>query len=129
MLKVKGVPVAIEGSFNVTEILRQGVYLLSREGRVVYVGQSKCMLARIYAHRNLARKRVPSWLPIRGVVFDTVEVIPCHPDRIDALERGLIDLYRPVCNRTHNLTPPQGPADVITHLLPAPTNPFAGRRL
>jgi len=87
------------------------------------------MLARIYAHRNLARKRVPSWLPIRGVVFDTVEVIPCHPDRIDALERGLIELYRPVCNRTFNPDPSPTPTTVIAHLLPARTNPFAGRRL
>jgi hypothetical protein len=109
------------GSFDVTAILRQGVYLLSREGRVVYIGQSRCMLIRIYAHRNLARKRVPHWLPIRGVVFDTVEVIPCHPDRVDDLERGLIALHRPVHNRDHNpdYPPPKLPPPSPRH--PPPT--------
>lgn len=92
----------MNGAIDITAILRQGVYVLSREGRVVYVGQSKCMLARIAAHRSLARKHVPMWLPIRGVIFDHAEVIPCHPDRIDALERGLIELYRPTGNRQHN---------------------------
>ena len=92
----------MEGAIDISAVLRSGVYLLSREGRVVYVGQSKCPLARIAAHRSLARKRVPWWLPIRGVIFDKAEVIPCHPDRIDALERGLIELYRPPNNRQHN---------------------------
>lgn len=96
---------SLAGAFDVTAILRQGVYLLSRDGAVVYVGQSKCMLVRIYTHRQLARKKVPHWLPIRGVVFDTVEVIPCHPDRIDDLERGLIALHTPIYNRAHNPEP------------------------
>lgn len=92
----------MEGAIDISVVLRSGVYLLSHEGRVVYVGQSKCPLARIAAHRSLARKRIPWWLPIRGVIFDKAEVIPCHPDRIDALERGLIEFYRPPGNRQHN---------------------------
>lgn len=119
------------GSFDVTAILRQGVYLLLREGSVVYVGQSKCMLVRIYAHRNLARKRVPSWLPIKGVTFDSIEVIPCHPDRIDALERGLIALHRPVHNIAHHPDHPRQPTvatKVLAKLTPS-SNPFAGLRL
>ena len=105
---------------DVTAVLRQGVYLLSREGRIVYVGQSRCMLARIAAHRSLARRKVPSWLPIRGVVFDSVAVIPCHPDRIDALERTLIELHKPVSNRALNPEPAKYPG---LHFPPKPAAP------
>lgn len=112
---------------DVTAILRQGVYILSRENVIVYIGQSKCMLARIAAHRSLARRRVPSWLPIRGVVFDRVEVIPCHPDRVDALERGLIELHAPVYNKSHNPEPVKYP---VPCLYPPPRpHPIITRRL
>lgn len=118
------------GSFDVTDILRQGVYLLYRDGMVVYVGQSKCMLVRIYTHRNLARKRLPAWLPIRGVVFDRVEVIPCHPDRIDDLERGLIALHTPICNRAHNPEPVKLPIAASKVIAQAKLNsPFRNLRL
>ena len=87
---------------DVSALLRSGVYLLYCGDKVVYVGQSKCPLVRIYTHRSLARKRVPSWLRITGITFDRATVIPCHPDRIDALERGLIAFHRPRHNITHN---------------------------
>ena len=95
----------VEGSFDISAVLRQGVYMLLRGEKVVYVGKSKCMLLRVAAHRSLARRRVPDWLPIRGIVFDNVHVIPCHPDRIDALERGLIDFYQPHHNVQHRTFP------------------------
>lgn len=122
-------PVNPLGAFDVTAVLRQGVYLLYRDGAVVYVGQSKCMLVRIYIHRNLARKRLPDWLlPIRGIVFDRVEVIPCHPDRIDNLERGLIALHTPVYNRAHNPEPVSLPI-AASKLPPRRPSPFATLRL
>ena len=92
----------MQGAVDVTAMLGMGVYVLSAKGTVVYVGQSKCMLARVYAHRNLARRTQPAWLPIKGIVFDKIEVIPCHPDRINALEQGLIAFYRPKHNIKHN---------------------------
>ena len=110
---------SIAGSIDVTAILRQGVYLLSRDGVVVYVGQSKCMLVRIYTHRSLANRKVPRWLPLRGVRFDSVQVIPCHPDRIDALERGLIEIYKPVYNKTHNPEPVEHPVPIL-YIKPSP---------
>jgi hypothetical protein len=113
---------------DVSAALRSGVYLLSRDGVVVYVGQSKCPLVRIYTHRSLARKRVPGWLKVRGVVFDTAEVIPCHPDRINALEQGLIEFYKPVYNKTHNPEPVEFPIPILKPSPPATTF-FSGRRL
>lgn len=115
-------------AIDVTAILRQGVYLLSRENVVVYVGQSKCMLVRIYTHRALSNKRAPAWMQTRGIRFDKAEVIPCHPDRIDALERGLIEFYQPVYNKTYNPCPVPLPVPALYLHKPRP-NPFAGRRL
>lgn len=109
------------GSIDISEILKQGVYLLSRENVIVYVGQSKCMLVRIYTHRSLARRRVPSWLPIRGVVFDKVEVIPCHPDRINALEKALIELHTPVYNKAMNPDPSEYPVPCLHVPRPVPS--------
>lgn len=91
----------LEGFVEVTAILNVGVYALLRNDVVVYVGQSKKMLGRIYAHRtNHGRKTMPSWMPVslRGVQFDRVYVLPCRLEDLDALERSLIDLYKPRYN-------------------------------
>lgn len=92
----------LEGFIDATAILRCGVYVLSQHGRIVYVGKSKAPLTRIYAHRNLARKRPVPWLSIKGVVFDSVHIMPCHPDRVDALEQSLIAEFQPMGNIQHN---------------------------
>ena len=119
----------MSAAVDVSVMLRSGCYLLSRDGVVVYVGQSKCPLARIAAHRSLARRRVPRWLPIRGVIFDSVSVIPCHPDRIDAMEQALIEFYRPVNNHTHNPEPMLVPVPCLKPVFypPKPPNPFRAR--
>lgn len=116
-------------AIDISAVLKQGVYLLSREGTVVYVGQSKCMLVRIYTHRALSNKRAPAWMQTRGVRFDKAEVIPCHPDRINELERGLIEFYQPVYNKTHNPNPVALPVPAFYRPKPVRANPFAGRRL
>lgn len=91
----------LEGFVDVTAILRCGVYALLREGAVVYVGQSRKMLARVAAHKsNWGRKSTPSWMPAscRGILFDEVRVLPCRVEDLDAIERAMIDLYKPRYN-------------------------------
>lgn len=91
----------LEGFIDVSDVLRSGVYALVRNGVVVYIGQSKKMLARIAAHRsNWGRKSVPAWMPvsIRGVLFDEVFVLPCRIEDLDRVERAMIDLYKPKYN-------------------------------
>lgn len=84
---------------NVSVMLRPGVYALVKDGVVVYVGQSVKPLSRIEAHRSLwGRKKAPGWLPIRGILFDEVHVLPCRPEQLDEVERALIDLYKPKFN-------------------------------
>ena len=91
----------LDGFHDITPILRCGIYALIREGVVVYVGQSKKMLARVSAHKsNWGRKAMPAWMPasLRGVLFDEVHVLPCRVEDLDRLERALIDLYKPKYN-------------------------------
>lgn len=88
----------LDKAVDISAALRLGVYVLRREGRVVFVGKSRCPLLHIAAHRQFSRGYGKSWFPIKGITFDAVEVILAHPDRIDALVRGLIELYLPVHN-------------------------------
>lgn len=90
----------LEGFEDVSAILRGGVYALVHAGRVVYVGKAKCGLPRIAAHRHNRGKKLPAWagsLP-KGILFDEVHFMPVHPDRIDEVERQMIDRYRPRLN-------------------------------
>lgn len=88
----------LEGFVDATALLRPGVYALLYAGVVVYVGQSKVPLNRVYAHRSLRSRKAPAWLPIKGMLFDEVQVLPCPADRLDEVERALIDLYKPKYN-------------------------------
>lgn len=114
----------LEGFADVSETLRCGVYALVYQGVVVYVGQSKCMLTRIYSHRNARRsKDLPKWFPIKGIQFDEIHVRPCHPDRIDALERELINLYKPRHNTQLKTTLPIGkPFNIVVGEITIPVN-------
>jgi hypothetical protein len=89
----------LEGFVNASVLLKPGVYALLKEGIVVYIGQSIRPLSRVEAHRSLwGRKKAPGWLPIRGILFDEVHVLPCRVEQLDEVERTLIDLYKPKFN-------------------------------
>lgn len=94
----------LDGFDDVTEIMRCGVYALVSKGKVIYVGKSKGMLARVYTHRQnwIARRRgrgIPDWLtPVKGILFDEIHVCPCSLDRLDSVEREMIDRYKPKYN-------------------------------
>ena len=107
----------LEGFVNVSVVLKPGVYALVKDGTVVYIGQSVKPLSRVEAHRSLwGRKKAPGWLPIRGILFDEVHVLPCRVEDLDTLERALINLYKPKFNLRLKT-----PAPVeITHLFARP---------
>lgn len=59
--------------------------------------------SRIYTHRNFANRaargqKLPSYIPVKGIVFDQVLVRPCHVDQLDELEEAAINLYKPRYN-------------------------------
>lgn len=93
----------IEGFTDISRVLRSGVYILAHKGVVIYVGQSKGMLSRIYAHRSMwgrkqRAKPAPEWMPIKGILFDEVFVCPCPLDKLDQFEIEMINLYKPKFN-------------------------------
>jgi hypothetical protein len=90
----------LDGFVDVSQMLKCGVYALGYQGKIIYVGQSKCMLVRVYSHRNARSKkgRLPSWYPVKGIVYDEIHIMPVHPDRVDAVEREMINRYKPKYN-------------------------------
>lgn len=125
--------VVIEGFVEVSAILRAGVYALVRDGAVVYVGKSKRMLARIEAHRSLWGRRSAPWLPIKGVLFDEIHVMPCRVEDLDRIERAMIDLYKPKFNiKLKSPQPISTPftitiASATVHINPKPAPKFERR--
>lgn len=92
----------IEGFVDASAVLAGGVYVLVRKGEVVYVGKAKRMLNRLAAHLSVwaakRKEKIPSWMANKGIYYDAVLICPCHPDRVDALERQMIELYKPRFN-------------------------------
>ncbi len=79
----------MDGFDDISDLLRGGVYILRYRNRTVFVGKAKSMLPLIAAHRSNARQTLPTWFPVRGIVFDQILIRPCHPDRIDQLYESL----------------------------------------
>lgn len=109
----------LEGFYDVSEILRAGVYALVKNGRVIYVGKSKRMLTRLDQHRraySAKRQKGLNWivenLGIPGLLFDEVHVLPCLVDDLDRLEAEMIDRYQPQYN-TKLRTPGRLPAVML----------------
>jgi len=80
-----------------------GCYALTKGGRVVYVGQSKNVLARLSNHKNNLRRLLAgkkSYNGARKVVihFDSVRLYPCPESELTLLERELIMLFNPELN-------------------------------
>lgn len=67
--------------------LKSGVYMLFKGNSLVYIGQSKNVLARVGQH---VTERVKE--------FDGASFVPCQPELMDALESTLIHLLRPPLN-------------------------------
>ena len=79
------------------------VYVLLWEGRVVYVGQSKNVYARVATHYQAvvrARKGLrPGLSPsVEAFRFDKVMIRWCPKSELDRLETELIDRFRPEHN-------------------------------
>lgn len=95
----------LDGFDDVSVILSPGVYALVKQGIVIYVGKSRSMYSRIYTHRTTANrakkgKDIPSWLPVKGFVFDQVFVRKCRLEELDDLEAQMINRYKPRYNES-----------------------------
>ena len=119
------VQIQLEGFAEVSPILKAGVYALVKNGVVIYVGKSRQVYARLYAHRSTAGRAaraklngkpspIPTWLPAKGFVFDQVFVRPCTLDQLDSLERDMINLYKPRYNESLKTSRPVSVPSTIT---------------
>lgn len=104
----------MEGFVEITQVLREGVYILMHHDKVVYVGKAKVMLGRLYQHRvrwgTKSRTRVSGVIPPKGILFDRILIRPCALDEVDRLEAELIAAHRPRYNT--QLKPAATPADL-----------------
>jgi excinuclease UvrABC nuclease subunit len=93
----------LSGCVDVSEVLECGVYVLLHRGEVVYIGQAKEMLKRVYTHAHFRGRLKPanfrsSKYPQRGFQFDEVQVRPCAVGELDDLEREMIQQHQPKHN-------------------------------
>ena len=128
----------LSGFIGISEVLKSGVYALVHQGIVVYIGKSKSMLIRIYTHRSQygRSKTMPSWFPVKGILFDEVFIRPAPLHILDSLEADLINLYKPRHNTqlktkaksTAPVTLTHNGVDIILNR-PRPQSPKLERRI
>jgi hypothetical protein len=83
-------------------LLRPCVYLLLWKESVVYVGQSRKPLSRLYTHASVARGAKAAWQVSRAIRFDGIRIVPTAADQLMEVEARLIAEYRPKHNVQHN---------------------------
>lgn len=96
----------MEEGTDISAILGPGIYALCFCDEVVYIGQAKRMLARIYTHRNLCErkrsgKKLETYLKVKIVTFSKVYIRPCAYEDMDRIEKEMILKYRPKYNTNH----------------------------
>lgn len=103
---------------DVTALLGPGVFILSHNGHVTYVGKARCLLVALNNERTISRVlNLPIHLPVKRKIFDSISVIPCDTTQAHGIAKALIDLHNPYHNRanpeprTPPIIPPQGHPD------------------
>lgn len=94
------------GVVEASALLRPAIYFLFHLGALVYIGQSKVPLQRLYAHRSTWGKRKDDWRrfgakPVRAILFDEIFLLRCAPEALASTEEALIRRYRPRYNIIH----------------------------
>ncbi len=97
-----------------------GVYLLLREGKVVYAGKSTNVFARIATHYQRMERRNKNKAPFLDAVaryvtlikFDEVWIKRCHRSMLDAEELALIQQHLPEHNVLMKRQPQKVPIEL-----------------
>lgn len=93
--------------FDAELLFGPGVYALLNKGVVVYIGQSKVLLRRIYEHANrwnrakLEGMKRSKIAVIRGekiIPFDGIWAQPCKLGELSKLEAEMVAKYKPKHN-------------------------------
>jgi hypothetical protein len=96
----------IPEALDFTALLQPCVYALTLKGEVVYVGQSKKALSRLYTHATAWRAHVKGraqlpWFKGMARKFDGILVWPCPLGALSGLEQDLVRHYQPKGNTQH----------------------------
>lgn len=88
---------------SVVGLFGPGIYALTFQGEVVYVGKAQVLIQRLYAHWN-SMCRLRSGKPMaergpKGFVFAGVKILPCPMIDLDRLEKQMIARFRPRHNK------------------------------
>lgn len=87
----------MDGFEDASAVLSAGVYVLLHQGQAVFVGKAKGpVLMRLYAHRTASAKGLPSWMPVKGFVFDQVLVRRCKPEEAEGLLAQALQTFQPM---------------------------------
>ncbi len=118
-------------SVDLGGLLASGIYFLLWRGEVMYVGQTKTMFIRLYAHCSGRKKRRMKLggRMILGVVFDGIRMIPLPPSDLDRVEREMIEWYQPKYNDRMRSGPKLSIEDLMAAIkmseAPAPSEPVS----
>lgn len=104
----------LEGFTDISSLLRPAIYILLRDGEVMYVGKSKHPLFRIQSHKNQhlylknkkkSIKTVYGKRYVKEIPFNEIKLLPCDEDKLDETEIALIKQLNPRYNYIHKPTP------------------------
>lgn len=116
------------GAADCSWLIRPSIYFLLYQGMVVYIGQSRMPIQRIYAHRSTwGKKKSDEWrrmgkTPVKAVIFDEVFLLKTAMEDLDRVEREMIQKHRPKYNVQHNrgVAIPLELQSLISELMSAP---------
>ena len=118
---IRSLGMRLEGFLSVGLLFESGIYALVYRQEVVYVGQSKQIIRRLYEHRRNGLRRLhrePGWAKIKAIPFDDIWVRPVPIGQLDRVEREMIAKYRPRYN--DKLVPKVTlPPEILAQLMPA----------
>lgn len=108
------------GFIEIGQALKAGVYLLTYKSEVVYVGQSRDLLRRLYEHRlNYLRwktkKKGHPYSQAKAILFDGIQILPCNIHDLDRLERQYVALYQPKLNTKLKAKKVEGPFELVVN--------------
>jgi GIY-YIG catalytic domain len=114
-----------DGFVDVSAMMHCLVYALLRRGKVVYVGQSKTPLRRLYEHmktQGKAKDPLYGTSVYKGMVFDAIWIRPCMLAELSKIEMAAIAKHQPKYNVAGKLKVPPVPIEELIRLLPAVDN-------
>lgn len=114
--------------------IKSGVYSISIDGRVVYIGQSADLHSRAISHRYSILNSQELWYPLmksfleRGheISFDVIESV--NPRNLKSKEKDYIFLYQPLFNQQLSTNKQKIPYDYFEAIqtLKLEEHPFLG---